>query len=83
MVYTAGAEEAGTEANVSMLLQGNRGDTGWRPLQESRVHDVKWQSGQMDVFCVEAVDLGPLTSVELRHDGQDKGHSCGQRLLLI
>jgi hypothetical protein len=73
MVYTAEGAETSTEANVEILLMGEQGASGWRPLTESKVRNIKWLSGQVDMFSIEAAHLGDLHTVKLKHDGTDPG----------
>lgn len=80
MVYTSGAKESATEANVEILLKGEMGDSGWHPLSSSKVHNVKWLSGQMDLFTLEAVHLGRLSSLMLQHDGQTEGEFSAENV---
>jgi len=50
-VYTGEQEQAGTDANVHLMLVGHRGDTGSRKLLKSLgFADKKFQPGQ--VCCI-------------------------------
>ena len=72
-IHTGNVKEAGTSADVTFNLYGERGDTGKRKVVSTINTDTKWQQGQVDVFTIEAVHLGKLTKVEIEHDGKDKG----------
>ncbi len=72
-VFTSNIAKGGTTAQVSITLFGKYGDTGRRPLRDSRTHDEPFGKGQVDVFEVEAVRLGDLLKLELSHDGTDPG----------
>ena len=46
-VYTGTESKAGTDANVSMQLFGQRGDTGLRKLLSSKTNSNKFEQGQV------------------------------------
>jgi len=55
-VYTGELENAGTDANVYLMLVGCRGDTGRRKLLKSLgFADEKFQPGQ--VCCVSYISV--------------------------
>ncbi|XP_023573456.1 lipoxygenase homology domain-containing protein 1-like [Octodon degus] len=70
-VYTGQLRQAETEADVSLCLYGQRGDSGLRLLHKSNM-PVKFQRGQIDRFEVEAVSLGKLQKVLLRCEARDE-----------
>ena len=73
-MYTGDGPGAGTEAEVSALLVGARGDTGRRRLlAPSPSNPASFQAGQLDVFYVEAVDLSGVEKVIIGHNGHGKG----------
>ncbi|KAK3092113.1 hypothetical protein FSP39_025311 [Pinctada imbricata] len=72
MVYTGEEEEASTDANVYLNIYGEKGDTGKRQLIHSS-YSHKFQSGQVDVFEVEAVWLGKLEKCVVGHDATESG----------
>ena len=46
-MYTGKESKAGTDANVSMQLFGQRGDTGLRRLLSSKTNSDKFEQGQV------------------------------------
>ncbi|XP_021373395.1 lipoxygenase homology domain-containing protein 1-like isoform X2 [Mizuhopecten yessoensis] len=63
-VYTSEEEmNAGTKANVYLTLYGQQFDSGRRHLTKSHTNKTKFQTGQVDIFRLEAVDLGELAKV--------------------
>ena len=46
-VYTGKESKVGTDANVSMQLFGQRGDTGLRRLLSSKTNSDKFEQGQV------------------------------------
>ncbi len=70
-VLTGDRRGAGTDANVSIVLYGESGDSG-RPkvLQTS---SANFERGATDVFGVESPDLGTLTKIRIGHDGAGFG----------
>ncbi|XP_063250128.1 oxygen-regulated protein 1 isoform X2 [Prinia subflava] len=72
-VYTGVKLGAETESNVYINIIGTRGDTGKRKLHRSKNNNIKFQHGQMDIFCIRAVSLGDLEKVLISHDGAGPG----------
>ncbi|NWT00657.1 LOXH1 protein, partial [Mionectes macconnelli] len=73
-VYTGAERGAETDSNVYINLIGTRGDAGKRKLHRSKNNNVKFQRGQMDIFCIKAVSLGDLEKVLISHDGAGPGN---------
>jgi hypothetical protein len=67
---TGNVSGAGTDANVFIIVYGERGDTGEQKLSKSATYRDKFERGHTDVFEVEAVDLGELKSVKIWHDNK-------------
>jgi hypothetical protein len=55
-VVTGNERGAGTDANVSLTIIGQNGDTGKRALKKPRVN--LFERNQTDTFTIEASDLG-------------------------
>lgn len=64
---------SGTDANVFLNLFGDYGDTGDRPLARSKTNRNKFESNQVDVFNVEAVQLKHFQKIRIGHDGKNSG----------
>jgi lipoxygenase homology domain-containing protein 1 len=66
-VVTGDRRGAGTDANVSIMLYGENGNSE-RPkvLQSS---SSNFERGATDVFGVDSKDLGNLTKIRIGHDG--------------
>ncbi|XP_071154983.1 lipoxygenase homology domain-containing protein 1-like isoform X1 [Mytilus edulis] len=63
-VHTSEEEmNAATNSQVFITLYGMLGDSGRRLLSKSRNNKTKFQTGQIDIFTVHAVDLGELEKV--------------------
>ena len=56
VVVTGDVRGAGTDANVSLTVYGDHGDTGKRELKQS-FRDL-FERNQTDRFQIEALDLG-------------------------
>ncbi|CAI9555467.1 unnamed protein product, partial [Staurois parvus] len=67
-VYTGDIYGAGTDANVFFTIFGDLGDTGERKLSKSETNKNKFERGQVDKFYIEAVDLGTIFKIKIRHD---------------
>lgn len=69
-VRTGDKRGAGTDANVFIILHGETGDTGKRSLESA---GNNFERGRVDIFGIEAVDIGELTKVTIGHDGTGFG----------
>ena len=67
---TSGDRGSGTDANVSIVVYGERGDTGERSLDTSADN---FQRGAEDVFFLESAFLGEIRRVRIGHDGSGFG----------
>ncbi|XP_042603774.1 lipoxygenase homology domain-containing protein 1-like [Cyprinus carpio] len=66
-VTTGDVYGAGTDANVFITLYGDMGDAGERKLNKSE-NSNKFERGSVDTFTLEAVDLGQVFKIRVRHD---------------
>ncbi|KAM3842453.1 LOW QUALITY PROTEIN: lipoxygenase homology domain-containing protein 1 [Diretmus argenteus] len=67
-VMTGDVYGAGTDANVFLTIYGDLGDTGERKLSTSETNSNKFERGCVDKFTMEAVDLGQVFKLKIRHD---------------
>uniref|UniRef100_A0AAQ5YJ88 PLAT domain-containing protein n=1 Tax=Amphiprion ocellaris TaxID=80972 RepID=A0AAQ5YJ88_AMPOC len=67
-VMTGDVYGAGTDANVFLTIYGDLGDTGERKLSKSETNSNKFERGAVDKFTMEAVDLGQVFKIKIRHD---------------
>uniref|UniRef100_A0A4W6C1W7 Lipoxygenase homology PLAT domains 1 n=1 Tax=Lates calcarifer TaxID=8187 RepID=A0A4W6C1W7_LATCA len=67
-VMTGDVYGAGTDANVFLTIYGDLGDTGERKLSKSETNSNKFERGSVDKFTIEAVDLGQIFKIKIRHD---------------
>ncbi|XP_028828916.1 lipoxygenase homology domain-containing protein 1 isoform X1 [Denticeps clupeoides] len=67
-VTTGDMYGAGTDANVFLTIYGELGDTGERKLRKSENNSNKYERGSVDQFTLEAVDLGQVFKILIRHD---------------
>ncbi|KAM7368820.1 hypothetical protein PAMP_013127 [Pampus punctatissimus] len=67
-VMTGDVYGAGTDANVFLTIYGDMGDTGERKLSKSETNSNKFERGSVDKFTIEAVDLGQVFKIRIRHD---------------
>ncbi|RMC16365.1 hypothetical protein DUI87_06692 [Hirundo rustica rustica] len=67
-VFTGDIYGAGTDANVFLNIYGDLGDMGERKLSKSETNFNKFERGQEDTFTIQAVDLGILYKIKIRHD---------------
>ncbi|KAK3253157.1 hypothetical protein CYMTET_37584 [Cymbomonas tetramitiformis] len=75
-VHTSDLKNAGTDANVSVVVFGNKGMSGPRPLPAGK---EAFERGSVDYFVIETDnDLGELERLQIGHD--DKGWFAGWHL---
>ncbi|XP_054600445.2 lipoxygenase homology domain-containing protein 1 [Nothobranchius furzeri] len=67
-VMTGDVNGSGTDANVFLTIYGDLGDTGERKLSKSETNKNKFERGSVDKFTIEAVDLGQVFKIKIRHD---------------
>ncbi|KAL3842214.1 hypothetical protein ACJMK2_020253, partial [Sinanodonta woodiana] len=67
-VHTGDVSGAGTDANVFLTIFGDKGDSGERKLHKSETYTDKFERDHIDVFKIEAADLGNLFKIRIRHD---------------
>ncbi|XP_056146384.1 lipoxygenase homology domain-containing protein 1 [Lampris incognitus] len=67
-VMTGDVYGAGTDANVFLTIYGDLGDTGERKLSKSETNSNKFERGAVDKFTIEAVDMGLVFKIKIRHD---------------
>ncbi|XP_047448234.1 lipoxygenase homology domain-containing protein 1 [Mugil cephalus] len=72
-VRTGDMYGAGTDANVFLTIYGDLGDTGERKLAKSDSNKNKFERGAVDKFTIEAVDLGQVFKIRIRHDNSMVG----------
>ncbi|KAI2661945.1 Lipoxygenase homology domain-containing protein 1 [Labeo rohita] len=72
-VRTGDMYGAGTDANVFLTIYGDLGDTGERKLSKSESSSNKFERGAVDKFSIEAVDLGQVYKIRIRHDNSLAG----------
>uniref|UniRef100_A0A3B3CLJ0 Lipoxygenase homology PLAT domains 1b n=1 Tax=Oryzias melastigma TaxID=30732 RepID=A0A3B3CLJ0_ORYME len=72
-VRTGDMYGAGTDANVFLTIYGDLGDTGERKLAKSENNKNKFERGEVDRFTIEAVDLGQVFKIRIRHDNSMLG----------
>jgi len=71
-VQTGDVSGAGTDANIFIMITGDKSDTGERKLTKSKTHSLdKFERGNKDVFDIEASDLGALTAIKVWRDTSD------------
>uniref|UniRef100_G1PCE3 Lipoxygenase homology PLAT domains 1 n=1 Tax=Myotis lucifugus TaxID=59463 RepID=G1PCE3_MYOLU len=71
-IKTGDKKNAGTDANVFITLFGTQDDTGMALLKSSKTNSNPFERDSIDVFTVEALDLGDLWRVRIGHDNSGK-----------
>jgi hypothetical protein len=67
-VKTGDQKNAGTDANVHMYIVGPKGKTEKLPLKYSLTYTDKFERGHVDVFNMEALDVGEIDKIIIGHD---------------
>ncbi|XP_013416715.1 lipoxygenase homology domain-containing protein 1 isoform X2 [Lingula anatina] len=73
IVVTGNVWGAGTDANVYVVLYGEKDDTGQMFLKVSKTNKDKFERGKTDEFVIEAVDIGELKKIKIGHDNAGGG----------
>ena len=64
-VLTSDIKGSGTDANMSIVVFGGKGDTGEHKLDNSANN---FERGMKDVFHLEGVDVGAIERIRIGHD---------------
>eukprot|EP00056_Hartaetosiga_gracilis_P011787 m.180988 g.180988 ORF g.180988 m.180988 type:complete len:2129 (+) comp13581_c0_seq3:61-6447(+) len=72
-VQTSDISGAGTDSNVYIIIYGDKHDSGERSLSKSSTHRNKFERSNVDVFDVEAVELGEIQRIRIWHDSWGVG----------
>uniref|UniRef100_A0ACB8FDY3 Uncharacterized protein n=1 Tax=Sphaerodactylus townsendi TaxID=933632 RepID=A0ACB8FDY3_9SAUR len=62
-IYTGDKKKASASGDAYLCIQGEKGDSGKRWLNNSRRGPITFARGQVDVFKIKAVHLGKLNQV--------------------
>ncbi|CAB4019689.1 lipoxygenase homology domain-containing 1-like, partial [Paramuricea clavata] len=73
-VVTGDISGAGTDANVYVILFGDKGESGKLDMKTSQTNKDKFERNQTDVFSLDA-DVGVLKKIRIGHD--NKGGFAG------
>jgi hypothetical protein len=71
-VFTGSARGAGTDSNVFIILQGEKGKTTEIPLKYGDNINL-FEDGQCDTFAVDGADVGEVSLLTIRHDNAGFG----------
>jgi len=64
-VYTGDVSGAGTDANVFMILFGDKGDSGERKLHKSDTYTDKFERAHVCAFCIcVSINTNPFNLCE-------------------
>ncbi|XP_072045883.1 lipoxygenase homology domain-containing protein 1-like [Amphiura filiformis] len=69
-VTTSDVKNAGTDANVHIIIYGDDIDTGKLTLKKSKTHKDKFERGNMDEFEMEAPKVGDVKKIRIGHDNK-------------
>ncbi|KAG2499991.1 hypothetical protein HYH03_002273 [Edaphochlamys debaryana] len=67
ITYTSDIRGAGTDANVSCMLMGDKANTPQFMLENSKNN---FEKGQRDEFIHESVDVGTIKKLQIGHDNK-------------
>merc|ERR1712159_861360 len=77
-VETGDKSGAGTDANVYIIIIGERCSTDKIFLENSKTHKKMFERDQVDSFTIESVDVGNVLKIRIGHD--NKGGFAGWHL---
>nr|XP_056710895.1 oxygen-regulated protein 1 [Euleptes europaea] len=72
-VYTGDKRGAGTDANVHIILFGDKDSSQLIQLNKSLDHRDPFERGKTDTFKIKTKDVGTLQKIEIGHDGKGIG----------
>ena len=72
-VKTGDVRNAGTDATVTMKISGEKGDTGNLVLKHSENPGNKFERGRVDLFKIDAEDIGKIDKIHIGHNGKGLG----------
>ncbi|CAD5121003.1 DgyrCDS9547 [Dimorphilus gyrociliatus] len=78
MIKTTNKTHAGTSANVTLELFGEKGNSGELKLKKPKSGQKPFQKGQTDEFSFDLLSLGSLLKIRIQHD--DSGFGSGWHL---
>ena len=64
---------AGTDANVFLVLYGDKGQSGKLKLKQSTTNKDPFERAKLDVFKVISPNIGNITKINISHDGSGPG----------
>lgn len=74
-IVTGSAKLAGTDANISIELVGEKGRAEPNQLEKSLTNKDKWERGKTDVFEISVnEDIGRIASVVVVSDNKSGAH---------
>uniref|UniRef100_A0ACB8FDZ6 Uncharacterized protein n=2 Tax=Sphaerodactylus townsendi TaxID=933632 RepID=A0ACB8FDZ6_9SAUR len=72
-VYTGDKRGAGTDANVHIILFGDKDSSQLIQLNKSLDHRDPFERGKTDTFKINTKNVGRLQKIEIGHDGKGFG----------
>ena len=64
---------AGTDANVFLILYGDKGQSGKMRLKQSTNNKDAFEKGKKDIFKIFTANIGEITKINISHDGSGPG----------
>ena len=64
---------AGTDANVFLIMYGEKGQSGKLKLKQSTNNSNPFEKGKKDIFKVITPNIGDITKINVSHDGAGAG----------
>jgi hypothetical protein len=64
---------SGTDANVYLIIHGDKGETDKLHLTKQTGGDKLFEKGQTDVFNIKALNVGEIKKINISHDGKGMG----------
>ncbi|XP_056377906.1 lipoxygenase homology domain-containing protein 1-like isoform X2 [Hyla sarda] len=75
MVHTGDIKEAGTKANVYIILFYENGNSSGPVQLKTPLEDIRpFQNGKVDTFIVTTKNKGKISHIEIGHDGKGLGN---------
>ena len=73
LVETGNKLGSGTDANVFLIIYGDKGQTNKIPLNKSLSNKNPFEKGTKDLFKVIISSVGEISKINISHDGKGAG----------
>lgn len=73
VVKTGDHAGSSTEAEIGIVLFGEKGKSKYFSLKRSKRHRIPFRKSNLDIFDVETFDIGQIKAIQIGHFESDIG----------